>query len=70
MAMRTYQVTDDGEAFDLALFENDIQVAGAIIPLDMGIDAAFDLAKQLGETFATGERRGPPSRLSPTRPKH
>lgn len=67
---RTYQVTDDGDAFDLALFEGDDQVAGAIIPLGMGLDAAFELAQILGETFATGERRGPPSHLSPTRPKH
>lgn len=51
MAIKTYQIADDGDAYDVSFYIDGHQVAGACVPLDMGIDAAFDLAKSLGESF-------------------
>lgn len=58
MAMRVYQVADEGDAFELALFEDGQQVGGAIIPASFGDDAAFELAQFLGECFAQQANSG------------
>jgi len=51
---RIYNILDDGDAFQLSLFLDGSQVGGAFFPVDvLGVDAAFDLAKSLGLSFAT-----------------
>jgi hypothetical protein len=49
---RVYSIADDGESFELAMFEDGVQVGGGLFPDLDGSGAAFDLAYQLGETFA------------------
>lgn len=48
---RTYKIEDDGDQFDIGFFIGGQQVAGACVPVDLGIDLAFDLAKSFGENF-------------------
>ncbi len=51
-ATKTYLVTDDGDAFNLALYDDGEQVGGGIFPFVLGEDFAFDLAKRMGDAFA------------------
>lgn len=69
MAMKTYTVQDEGDGFELALFDGDTQVAGAIFPFELDADEAHELAVFLGECYAKGEGGVPPSHLSPTKVK-
>ena len=48
---RHFTIEDDGDAFQLALFEDGIQVGGGYFPEDMGGDA-FELALEMGRAFA------------------
>lgn len=58
MAMRTYEITDDGDDFQLALYDGELQVGGAILPQFLGVDAAFEIAQELGEAFAQKANSG------------
>lgn len=53
---RTYSIEDDGEDFQVSFFVDGTQVAGALVPADIGIDSAFDLAKSFGESFVSTAR--------------
>ena len=48
---RHFTIEDDGDAFQLALFEDGIQVGGGYFPEGMGGDA-FELALEMGRAFA------------------
>lgn len=50
---RSYQITDEGDEYQLSLFQDGLQVGGGLFPLAIGEDAAFDLAKSLGESFVS-----------------
>lgn len=49
--MRWVTIEDDGDAFDVAMFDDGIQVAGAIVP-DDGAGTGFDLAQEIARAFA------------------
>lgn len=50
--MRSYHIVDDGEDLQVQMFENHDQIAGALVSLEaLGDDAAFVLARMLGEAF-------------------
>lgn len=50
--MRTYHIVDDGEELQVQMFEDHYQIAGALVDIEsLGDDAAFVLARMLGETF-------------------
>lgn len=67
MAMRTYKVNDDGDGFELALFDGDLQVAGAIVPFELNEDEALQIALALGESW--GKSAGDGEVSSPYRPQ-
>lgn len=58
MAMRAYQLEDEGDSFEVAMFEDGVQVAGVIVPAKFGEDAAFELAQFLGQCFAQQANSG------------
>jgi len=45
-----FSISDDGDSFQLALFDGDIQVAGAFFP-DDGSGQAFELAQSIGRFY-------------------
>ena len=49
-AGRYFSIEDDGESFQVYLFDGVSQVGGACFP-DDGTGAAFDLAVQIGRSF-------------------
>lgn len=50
--MRTYHIVDDGDDLQVQMFEDNEQIAGALVSLEaLGDDAAFVLARTLGEAF-------------------
>jgi hypothetical protein len=51
---KTYLINDEGDAYELALFQDGLQVGGGVFPLSIGEDAAFELAKSLGDAFVVG----------------
>lgn len=67
MAMKTYTVIDEGDAFELSLFDGDLQVAGAILPFHLNEDEAHQLAVMLGESW--GKPAGDGEVSSPYRPQ-
>lgn len=57
MTARTYRIDDEGDGYGLVLLEDGVQVGGALLPIDvLGEDAAFDLAKSLGDSFIATAR--------------
>jgi hypothetical protein len=48
---KTYQINDEGDEYELVLLQDGVQVGGGVFPFFMGEDAAFELAKSLGESF-------------------
>jgi len=57
MNARTYRIDDEGDGYGLVLLEDGVQVGGALLPIDvLGEDAAFDLAKSLGQSFVASAR--------------
>ena len=50
---RHFTIEDDGDAFQLALYQGGVQVGGGFFPEDMGGDA-FALALEMGRAFAPG----------------
>lgn len=50
--MRSYLIEDEGDEFHLALLADGAQVGGAIFP-DDGSGAGFELAREVGESFAS-----------------
>lgn len=48
--MRDYRISDDGDAIQLALWQDEQQVGGALFP-DDGSGAAFGLALEVGEMW-------------------
>ena len=48
---RSFSIEDDGDAFQLSLFQGGVQVGGGFFPEDMGGDA-FALALEMGRAFA------------------
>lgn len=62
--MKTYTIDDEGDSFELAMFEGGVQVAGAVFPIDMGVDAAMELAMLLGEAFQSAQGGYPRAPIS------
>ena len=53
----TFSIDDQGDGFDLALFDGGRQVGGAFFPFDQGgEDSAFDLATMMGAAFVASAR--------------
>lgn len=50
-ATRTYLINDQGDEYELALFQDGVQVGGGVFPISIGDDVAFELAKSLGDSF-------------------
>lgn len=48
---RYFSIDDEGDAFNLALFEDGVQVGGGYFPEGFGGDP-FALALEVGESFA------------------
>ena len=48
---KKFEISDEGDAFELALIDEGQQVVGAYFPIALGEDRAFDLAKRIGESF-------------------
>jgi hypothetical protein len=46
----SFTIEDNGDSFDLALFDGDVQVAGAFFP-DDGSGKAFELAHKIGRFY-------------------
>lgn len=62
----TYQIGDDGDELQVAMFLGEFQVCGAIIPLTMLTpDEAYELARDMGEMWLQSAQGGTPVRLSP-----
>lgn len=51
IAKKTYLINDEGDEYELALFQDGVQVGGGVFPFSIGEDAAFELAKNLGDSF-------------------
>lgn len=50
--MKNFTITDDGDSFDLALFQDGVQVGGAMLPIDFfSVDDAHKIAQEMGEAF-------------------
>lgn len=47
----TYTISDDGDEFQVAMYLGDYQVAGAMIPQNIGEDEALKLALNFGDVF-------------------
>lgn len=49
---RSFRITDEGDAFDLSMFEGDRQVGGGLFPIEpLGVDCAYDLAISMAHLF-------------------
>ncbi len=50
--MKNFTITDDGDSFDLSLFQDGVQVGGAILPIDFfSEDDAHKIAQEMGKAF-------------------
>lgn len=63
--MRSVQIEDDGDEFQVLMYQDGVQVAGAIVP-DDGAGGGFDLAQEIARSFACPAGDGEVS--SPYRP--
>lgn len=45
------RIDDDGDDLQVQMYQGDVQVAGAIIPMSLGDDQAYELARILGDAF-------------------
>lgn len=56
--MRDYEITDEGESIDFALFEDGVQVGAGMFPLDVmsSIDA-MNAAASVGMAFVSAGSR-------------
>ena len=62
---RFFSISDEGDAFDLSLYQDGAQVAGGIFPVDvLGVDGAFALAEMVGKFFVQ-ETTKPPIQVAP-----
>lgn len=52
----SYDITDCGDELQVAFFIDHVQVAGAVIPLEIGDDQAMILAQVFGESFIASAR--------------
>lgn len=50
---RSYQIEDDGDAVQVMLMEDDVQMGGAYFP-DDGTGEAFQDAMEVGESWVSG----------------
>lgn len=54
---RTYRIDDEGDGYGLVLLEDGQQVGGGLFPIEvLGEDAAFELAKSMGDSFVASVR--------------
>lgn len=51
---REYRIDDEGDEVLIALMEDGLQVGGAMFP-DDGTGSSFDLARQVGEDWISGD---------------
>lgn len=50
--MRSYRIDDEGDSYEVIMFEGDDQVGAAVVEIDLyGDDDAHDLARALGAAF-------------------
>ena len=50
---RFFNIIDEGDGFELSMFESGVQVGGGFFPVDaLGVDHAHALAVSLGRSFA------------------
>ena len=52
--VRDISIDDEGDAFQLAMFENGLQVGGAYFP-DTGDGSAHSVAVEVGESWLMGK---------------
>lgn len=50
---RYFNIIDEGDVFELSMYQGGIQIGGCVFPVDvLGVDAAFDLATAVGQFFS------------------
>lgn len=51
LGVPTYEITDDGDDLQLSMLVGEYQVASALVPLLVGDDEAYVIARNLGEAW-------------------
>lgn len=56
-SLRAFNISDEGDEFQVQLFQGGVQVAGVLVPFGpAGCDAAFSIAREIGEAFSRNDK--------------